>query len=47
MRFPVALQVGTFGGVRGMITALEDTGRLGCYYLGTDPDMPPLTDSYE
>jgi len=26
---PVSLQIGTFGGVRGMITALEDTGRLG------------------
>ncbi|OQR87396.1 hypothetical protein ACHHYP_08896 [Achlya hypogyna] len=32
-----ALAVGEFGGVPGMIVSLDDEGRLGVNYLGTDP----------
>ena len=34
---PVALQVGTFGGLRGLLVVLDDAGHLRCCYLGTDP----------
>lgn len=36
---PVQLHVAKLGGVQGLIVALDDTGRLECYYLGTDPSM--------
>ena len=34
---PVALEVCEFAGTRGLITALDDSGRLSVNYLGTDP----------
>jgi len=34
---PAGLRLCEFGGTRGVIVALEDTGRVGCFYLGTDP----------
>lgn len=37
---PVAVDVGELRGTKGLIIALEDTGKLDCYYLGTDPGMP-------
>ena len=40
---PVSLQVATFGGVAGMVVASDDTGKLGCFFLGTDPSMPDIT----
>ncbi|KIZ05707.1 putative Protein PTHB1 [Monoraphidium neglectum] len=34
---PVALRVAELGGVKGLIVALDDAGRLAALYLGTDP----------
>ena len=31
--------------VQGLIVCLDDTGRLECYYLGTDPSMPVISSS--
>lgn len=36
---PIALTVATLAGQRGMIVAMDETGGVGCYYLGTDPVM--------
>eukprot|EP00051_Salpingoeca_urceolata_P016237 m.214801 g.214801 ORF g.214801 m.214801 type:complete len:803 (-) comp18624_c0_seq7:92-2500(-) len=39
---PVALRVGRFGGVAGMIVSLEDSGTVTLMYMGTDPTIPVL-----
>lgn len=37
---PIALGLCEFGGTHGVIVSLEETGRVGCFYLGTDPEIP-------
>ncbi|MEW5319021.1 MAG: hypothetical protein WDW38_010197 [Sanguina aurantia] len=39
---PVAVAISDFGGVRGMITSLDDKGALVVAYLGTDPQSNPV-----
>ena len=36
-RSPVALKVGRFGGIPGMVVTLDEAGELSVSYLGTDP----------
>jgi Bardet-Biedl syndrome 9 protein len=40
---PIGLKVAQFGGTAGMVVALDDTGKIGCFFLGTDPSMPEIT----
>ncbi|XP_030830268.1 protein PTHB1 [Strongylocentrotus purpuratus] len=46
---PVALQVGEFQDLKGVIVCLDDEGHLVCSYLGTDPSLfvVPPPDSRE
>ncbi|MEW5301465.1 MAG: hypothetical protein WDW36_004324 [Sanguina aurantia] len=39
---PVAVAISDFGGVRGMITSMDDKGALVVAYLGTDPQSNPV-----
>jgi len=36
---PVSLSVGTFGGLKGLVVSLDDTGSLALSYMGTDPPL--------
>jgi len=36
---PVALQVAKFGGLKGLVVGLDDTGGLTLAYMGTDPPL--------
>ncbi|XP_033629589.1 protein PTHB1-like isoform X2 [Asterias rubens] len=44
---PVAIRVGQFQDLKGVMTTLDDQGHLVCSYLGTDPSMfvTPTTES--
>ena len=36
---PVAVRIAEFGGVAGMLALLDDEGRLGVQYMGTEPPV--------
>lgn len=40
---PMALSLARVNGVRGMPVVLDESGDIACYYLGTDPSLPPIS----